>query len=193
MTGLMLAGGLVTWLLLTDGVRDIAFAMAFNLLPVYLKDVGGMSIQQVGWQMSFFGMAVMAVTLPAGWLADKKGERLAIALGFVLQFMGLMVFTRAATFVTFTCAWVLMGFGVGCMSPALSSLMSKSVPEKLRGTAFGFFSTSIGLISLPAPALGAQLWQRVNPRFPFIITAWVALLAIIPVWAKLRPQDEKDG
>ena len=193
MTGLVLAGGLVTWLLLTDGVRDVAYAMSFNLLPVYLKDIGGMSIQQVGWQQSFFGMAVMAVTLPAGWLADKKGERIAIVLGFALQFVGLMVFTRAGTFLGFALAWALMGFGVGFMSPAFSSLMSKAVPEKLRGTAFGLFSTSLGLVSLPAPAIGAQLWQRFNPRFPFIMTGWAALLAIIPVWWKLRPREDKEG
>jgi len=150
MTGLLLAGGLVTWLLLTDGVRDVAYALSFNLLPVYLQDIGGMSIQQVGWQQSFFGMAVMAVTIPAGWLADRKGERVAIALGFALQFLGLMIFTRAGTFLGFASAWAVMGLGVGFMSPAFSSLMSKAVPEKLRGTAFGLFSTSLGIISLPA-------------------------------------------
>jgi hypothetical protein len=56
------------------------------------------------------------------------------------------------------------------------------------------FSTSLGLVSLPAPAIGAQLWQRVGPQFPFRITAWAALLAVIPVWLKFKlPKGKEDG
>lgn len=77
------------------------------------------------------------------------------------------------------------------MSSAYSSLISKAVPEKLRGTAFGLFSTSLGLISLPAPAIGAMLWERFNPRLPFQITAAVVLLTILPVVFKFKlPQEE---
>ena len=192
MFGLLVGGGLVTWLLLTDGVRDVAYALSFNLFPVYLNDIGGISVQQIGWLESFFGMAMMLVTMPAGWLADKKGERLSIALGFVLQFAALMLFIRVSGFWGYAGAWALMGVGVGFMAPAFSSLTSKAVPEKLRGTAFGLFSTSLGVVSLPAPAIGAQLWQRFSPRLPFALTAWAALLAIVPVWLKFRNgKDEK--
>ncbi len=186
MVGMLLGGGLLTWILLTDGIRDVAYALSFNLLPLYLNDIGGLSIQQIGWLESFFGIAMMAITIPAGWLADKKGERLCIALGFILQFFAITTFIRVSGFWAYAASWVLLGLGVGLMSPAYNSLISKAVPEKVRGTAFGLFSTSLGLVSLPAPAIGAQLWQRVSPQFPFRITAWAALLAVIPVWLKFK-------
>jgi MFS family permease len=199
MTGLILAGGLITWILLTDGVRDVAFALSFNLLPLYLEDIGGLSIQQIGWLQSIFGIFMMAITIPAGWLADKRGERLGIALGFLLQFFALLTFLRVQGFWGYAGAWALLGLGVGLMSPAYQSLISKAVPDKVRGTAFGLFNTSLGLVSLPAPAIGAQLWERVSPRFPFTLTAWAALLAILPVWLKFKlptngaPQDVVRG
>jgi MFS family permease len=186
MAGLMLAGGLVTWLLLTDGARDVAFSLSFTLLPLYLQGIGGLSIQQIGWLESVFGVSMMLVTLPAGWLADKKGERLAIALGFVLQFFALIAFLRVSGFWGYAGAWSLLGLGVGLMAPAFQALISKAVPEKTRGTAFGLFHTSLGIVSLPAPAVGAQLWERVSPRFPFTLTALVTLLAVIPVWLKFK-------
>lgn len=186
MVGLVLAGGLVTWILITDGVRDIAFSMSFNLMPLYLQDIGGLSIQQIGWMESVFGVFTMLITAPAGWLADKRGERLAIMLGFGLQFSALLAFLKMSTFLGYMAAWGLLGLGVGMMSPAYQSLISKAVPEKLRGTAFGLFNTSLGVISLPAPAVGAQLWERVSPRFPFSITAWLGLLAVLPVWLKFK-------
>ena len=78
------------------------------------------------------------------------------------------------------------GMGVGIMMPAYQSLISKAVPQNLRGMAFGLFSTSLGIISLPAPWLGAQLWDRVSPQFPFTITAIALLLSIIPIWLKFK-------
>jgi len=186
MTGMVLAGGLITWILLTDGVRDVAYSLSFNLLPLYLDEIGGLSIQQIGWLESIFGIFMMLVTVPAGSLADKRGERLGIILGFALQFAALITFIRVSGFWGFASAWALLGLGVGMMSPAYQSLISKAVPQKVRGTAFGLFNTSLGLVSLPAPALGAQLWQRLGPRVPFSITAWAALIAILPVWLKFR-------
>ena len=72
------------------------------------------------------------------------------------------------------------------MSPAYNSLISKAVPEKVRGTAFGLFSTSLGLVSLPSPWIGAQLWERASPRVPFLVTGAAALVSILPAWAKFK-------
>jgi MFS family permease len=187
MVGMVLAGGLVTWILITDGVRDVAYALSFTLLPIYLQDIGGLSILQIGWLESIFGIFMMLVTLPAGWLADRKSERLAIVLGFFLQFLALVTFLRVTSFYGYAAAWALLGMGVGFVSPAYQALISKAVPEKVRGTAFGLFQTSLGVVSLPAPAIGAQLWARFSPRTPFSLTALLALLAIIPVWFKFKP------
>jgi len=193
MVGLVLAGGLVTWILITDGVQDIAYSLSFNLMPVYLNDFGGLSVQQIGWLESIFGVFMMLITVPAGVLADRKGERLGIILGFFLQFLALMVFIRVSTFWGFAGAWGLLGLGIGLMSPAFQSLISKAVPQNMRGTAFGLFSTSLGVVSLPAPLIGAQLWQQVGPKFPFMLTGWAALLAIIPVWFKFKTPKPANG
>jgi MFS family permease len=192
--GMILAGGLVTWILLTDGVRDVAFSMSFTLVPVYLQEFGGMSIQQIGWLESIFGIFMMLTTMPAGWLADKKGHRLPIMLGFLFDFLAMMTFIRVSDFIGYAVAWAFFGLGVGLMSPAYQSLISKAVPEKMLGTAFGFLQTSLGVVSLPAPWIGAQMWERVSPRFTFSLTAWLGLLAIIPVYFKFKlPEDDKQA
>jgi len=186
MIGMIGAGGLITWMLVTDGIRDIAYTMAFTLMPLYLEGIGGVSLQQIGWLNSAFGIANMIITIPAGWLADKKGEKLAIALGFLLNAGALFVFLSVSDFWGYARSWAIFGLGVGLMSPAYSSLISKAVPEHTRGTAFGLMQTSLGVFSLPAPAIGAQLYEKVGPRVPFSITTIIALLAVIPVWLKFQ-------
>jgi MFS family permease len=189
--GMIMAGGLVTWILLTDGVRDVAFLMSFTLIPVYLQEIGGMSIMQIGWLESIFGIFMMLTSMPAGWLADKKGHRLPIMLGFLFEFLAMMAFIRVSDFTGYAAAWALFGLGVGLMSPAYQSLISKAVPKQMLGTAFGFLQTSLGVVSLPAPWIGAQLWERVSPRFTFTLTAWAGLLAIIPVYFKFKLPENK--
>ncbi|MDX9955963.1 MAG: MFS transporter, partial [Anaerolineae bacterium] len=188
------AGGLLTWIFLTDGVRDVAFSMSFQLMPIYLEEFGSLSIQQIGWLHSIFGACYMAMSIPAGALADKTSERLAIAAGFAVQFVALLVFLYAGSFWGFAASWALFGIGVALMAPAYQALISKVVPDHLRGTAFGVLRSSLGVFSLPAPAIGAQLWERVSPRFPFQITAGAVLLSVIPVWLKFKlPRAEDKG
>lgn len=186
MFGLLLAGGVITWIMLTDGVRDIAYGLTGNLIPLYMDEIGGLNFQQIGVLGSIFGIAMMTVNIPAGWLADKKGERVGIVLGFLLHFFAILAFVQVQSFLGYVLSYTLFGMGVGVMSPAYNSLISKAVPAKMRGTAFGLFSTSLGLVSLPAPAIGAQLWERISPRFPFFITAFASLLSILPAWFKFK-------
>ncbi len=189
MLSLVFSGGVITWILLTDGVRDISFAISFNFMGLYMEQVAGMNFQQIGWSNGIFGLFMMIFMIPGGWLSDKTSERFGIALGFLVMTIAIgmiAVLPAASPFWMYATGWALAGTGVALVSPAYQSLISKAVPAHLRGTAFGLFSTSLGLVSLPAPMIGGWLWENVSPQFPFAITAFVSLLSIIPVWLKFK-------
>ena len=189
MVALVLTGGLFTWIMITDGVRDIFFNMSFSFLSVYMQDIASLSISQIGVMNSIFGIAMMAVMMPAGWLADKVGERVNIAISFFLlatTFIMIATAPPASPAWVYALGWVIAGIGVGLATPAYQSLISKAVPQHLRGVAFGLFSTSLGLVSLPAPVIGGYLWENISPQFPFYLTAIASLLSIIPVWLKFK-------
>jgi MFS family permease len=158
-------------------------------MPIYLQDIGDLTIQQIGLLDAVFGIFTMITTIPAGLLADKKGERVAIVMGFLLDSIAIFVLLQVNSFIGYAFAWALFGIGVGLMSPAFQSLISKAVPEKLRGTTFGLLQSSLGLFSLPAPAIGAHLWERFSPRLPFALTSVVALITTIPAWLKFKLSD----
>ncbi len=189
MFALILAGGLFTWILITDGVRDIFFNMSFSFLSVYMQDIAGLSILEIGTMSSIFGVAMMAVMIPAGWLADRVGERVNIAISFLFLAVSIgmiALLPPGSARLLYALGWVIAGIGVGLATPAYQSLISKAVPQHLRGVAFGLFSTSLGLVSLPAPLIGGYLWENVNPQFPFLLTALISLACIVPVWFKFR-------
>jgi MFS family permease len=191
--GLILAGGLFTWLLITDGVRDIFFNMSMSFLSVYMQDYARLTIGQIGLMNSLFGVAMIVIMMPAGWLSDKVGERVNITISFFFMAISIgmiAVVPEASPAWVYGLGWIIAGLAVGLATPAYQSLISKAVPERLRGVAFGLFSTSLGLVSLPAPLIGGFLWENVSPQFPFFLTAVASLLSMIPAWFKFKTSGD---
>ncbi len=194
MWGMIIGGGLLTWLLVTDGVRDVAFRLSGELQPLYLEQIGGLTVAQIGLLGSIFSISWMFTPILSGKLSDRYGERLPICAGFLLLFASMMVFLNTTLYAGFILSWVISGVGVGLLSPAYQSLVSKAVPHNMLGVFNGVFYSSIGLISLPAPYIGAYLWENFTPKLPFYITAFVALVTIIPSWLFFKlPEKKKES
>jgi DHA1 family multidrug resistance protein-like MFS transporter len=195
LVGMLLAGGVITWIFVTDGVSDIAFRLSGELQPLYLDQIGHISVQQIGLLGSISTLAMMFVPMLSGKLVDRYNERVPLVSGFLLVFTAFMVFIQAKSFSVFALSWIIFGIGGGLLGPAYQSLISKVVPAKMLGTFSGVFDSSRGFISLPAPWLGAQLWERISPQTPFIISALASLAILPPIWFKFRvpkaiPPDE---
>jgi MFS family permease len=191
MAGMILGGGVITWVFISDSVRDIAYNMSFQFEPLYLQNLMGLTNSQIGLLASFAALTTMVFMTAAGWLSDKKGERVGIVLGFALSAVGMIIFLTSRNIFGFAVAWIMYGLAHALIGPAYNALISKSVPNKLRGTAFGLFSTSIGVLSLPAPLVGSMLWNRVSPRAPFLVPLIATVLLLPVMWVKFR-LPEKD-
>lgn len=184
--GLLFAGGILTWIWITDGLLDTSFNLSSQLFPIYLSDIGHLTVEQIGLFTSFFGGACILGNFIGGWLTDQWSERTILTGGFALLAASLVVMVTSSSYFGFLLSRILMGLGDGVLSPAYSSLISRVVPEEKRGLAFGFFGTSLGILSLPMPWIGGQLWEKFSPQMPFWITA-VACLFVVPVaWFKFR-------
>ncbi len=186
MAGMILAGGVITWIFITDGVSDVAFRLSGELQPLYLEQIGHITIQQIGLLGSISTLSMMFVPMLSGKLVDRYSERVPLVGGFLMIFGAFMVFLQAESFLMFAVSWVIFGIGGGLLGPAYQSLISKVVPAKMLGTFSGVFDSSRGIISLPAPWLGAQLWERFSPQTPFLISALASLAILPPIWFKFR-------
>jgi len=194
MFGLLFAGGILTWIWISDAIGDTAFNMIGELLPIYLSDIGKLSVAHIGLLGSAWGAASIAGSFLGGWLIDKLSERKILGAGFMFIAIGLLfvVFSHSPTL--FLVARILDGLAEGLIMPSYNSLISKVVLENKRGLAFGFFGTSLGILSLPMPWIGARLWEKFTPQTPFWLTA-VACAFIVPiVWIKFKlPKQMSDA
>jgi hypothetical protein len=71
--GMVLAGGVVTWIFISDGVRDISFNLTGRLMPLYLENEMGLSLIEIGSLQSISAIVAMLLMTPAGILSDKRG------------------------------------------------------------------------------------------------------------------------
>lgn len=182
---LFIAGGVVTWILLVDGVRDIAFSLSYDLMPVYLSDIAGIGKEGIGLLFGLYGVASLLTLFPAGWLTDRTSERAVISAALVCVVCSRLVFAIAGSFWGFALSWMLLGVGASLFQPSGGALIARVVPSRLRGTFFGLFATTLSVFSLPAPWVGSQVWELIGPRFPFLITVVLGGLTILPAWHKL--------
>jgi MFS family permease len=186
-------GGIITWIFLTDGVRDAAYQLSREIEPLYLEQIGGLGAQEIGMVWSIFSIAMLATPVISGRMSDRYGERVPISAGFFLIFVAFSIFLNVTGFVPFAVVWAIFGLGVGLLSPAYSSLISKVVPHSRLGAFHGLFYGSIGLLSLPAPYLGTLMWEKIDPKAPFVVAAAVSVLTIIPIWLKFKAPENGDA
>jgi len=74
-------------------------------------------------------------------------------------------------------------------------MVADLVPGELRGTAYGAYNATIGLIAFPASLIAGLLWQGVGPwqgfgpSAPFLLGAALALTAAILMilWKPAHP------
>lgn len=198
MLALLVSGGLVSWILITDGIFDIGIKLSRDLMPVYLTEIGGLTKTAIGQLDGVNGLAWAVGSLVAGWYIERTSQRAGVATGLVLLAASQVIFAITLSPLGFGVSWALMGISGSILNPALNSLVAEGVPSRLRGITYGLLATSLGLISLPFPWIGAQIWTWIGPRAPFMLSAILALMAILPAWIKLippqtHPHEAQDG
>lgn len=193
MVAMVCAGGIMTWLFVSDGVSDVAVEIAARLKPLYLSNIIGLDNTHITSLMSLSSLATMVLMPVGGWVTDHAGERIAMVAGHTMFAASYAVFLLGTGYAHFVLVWLLSAAGGALIGPAYNSLVSKVVPLNMRGIAFGLLSTSLGVISLPSPYLGGLLWKAYGPRAPFVAPLVSSLVLAVLLWVKLAPVAMERG
>ena len=184
---LILAGGLFTWIFLIDGAFDIANQLSGDLLPLFMKSSGSQSESSIGILQGLSSLVMAVCMVPLGGIADRHGERLPIVGGCILWAVSILLLWLGRSFAVYVASFAISGLAGAALQPAMQSLTSKAVPQELRGLAYGFLGTSLGVFSFFAPAIGGALWKGFFPALPFLVSGALILAAALPAWARLGP------
>jgi MFS family permease len=115
---------------------------------------------------------------PVGVLSDHINRKTLLLFGWGLNavlYLGLAIAQDPWQ------VWLLVGgYGLylGTTQGVLLAMVADRVPERLRGTAFGFLNLLVGIALLPASLLAGWLWQAASPAAAFAVGSGFAVAAV---------------
>jgi MFS family permease len=133
-----------------------------------------------------FNLVAALISYPAGSLSDRWGRRNILLLSFVIFFVAYLGFARTGSVVVIAILFIFYGLFQGIFRSVGKAFASDFVPEHLRASGVGWYSTTLGLLQLVASVVAGLLWDRVgHPAVfyygaAFAVVGSVGLLTVIP-------------
>ena len=153
--------------MLAHFAHHLLTALPVPLLPL-IRDEFALDYTQSGLVISAFALAYGLGQLPAGWLADRTGPRLLIAIGISGVALAGFLVGLSQTYIMMLVFLALMGLVGGGYHPASPPLISASVEPKNRGRALGFHAIGGSASFFLAPLFAAAIATAWGWRGSFI-------------------------
>jgi EmrB/QacA subfamily drug resistance transporter len=146
-------------------------------LPDMATDLGT-SFSQLQWVVDVYALALAALVLGAGSLADLFGRRKLYLIGLVLFALASLASGLAPDAGFLIAARALQGIGGAVMFATTIALINTSYEGRDRGTAFGIWGAVVGASAALGPILGGALTE-LSWRWIFFVNLPVSVLAVV--------------
>ena len=177
------------WTLLTVSIATFMLLLDVTIVNVALPEIErdlGASLTDLQWVVDSYVLALAALTLMAGALADRLGRKLVFTAG-------LAAFTAASLFagfasdaLTLNLARGLQGIGGAAMFGTVLALIAQEFAPHERKTALGIWGASVGVGVAVGPLVGGVLVDSLGWEWIFFVNVPVGLLTIALALTKLR-------
>ena len=139
----------------------------------------GFTLLELGILSNVFSISAAVSQIPAGKLVDRYGGKQILVVSMIIYWLSLTGYLFARDLIGFLICRVLVGLSTSTRGPSFNTYISNNVPEGERGRVFGDLNGLMGLISFPAPILGAFLYEAYGFQAPILATLVPALTAIM--------------
>jgi MFS family permease len=161
---------------------------SFNLLPLYISDLGGAEAR-IGWIMGVYSLAAFIFLPVIGRWVERVGIKPLQVVGGATG----LVASASFVFLTelsplFSVLRILQGFGYSAFFVANLTLIAEIAPPRHRAETVGIFGIS-GLLTMGlAPAVGELVIQAYGYQVFFLFAASFSLAGLLVV-ALLKPPE----
>jgi MFS family permease len=145
----------------------------------------GLTVAGVLGMLIAFNLVYAALSGPLGALSDRVGRQRLIVGGWLVYSLLYLGFALSSQVWHIWTLYVLYGVYYAAVEGTAKAMVADLIPAEQRGTAYGLYNSTVGLMALPASLLAGVLWQGVGswggfgPSAPFLAGAGLALLAVL--------------
>ena len=176
--------GNVLWMSVVSFLNDAASEMIYPLLPIFLTGVMGAGAAFLGVIEGVAEASSSLLKLASGVFADRSGRR----KGLVAWGYGIAALARPLIAVA-TMPWQVLAIrfservGKGLRSAPRDAMLTESVPEEVRGAAFGIHRAADHAGAVAGPLLASALLLlmpgRMREVFAFALVPGLITLAVV--------------
>ncbi|CCH87314.1 Major facilitator permease [Modestobacter italicus] len=152
-----------------------------TIVNVALPDMAldlGTSFDQLQWVVDVYALALSALVLGAGSLADLYGRRKLYLAGLLLFAVASLACGLAPNAELLIVARAVQGIGGAAMLATTIALINTSYEGRDRGTAFGIWGAVVGAAAALGPILGGALTE-LSWRWIFFVNLPISVLAVV--------------
>jgi len=156
-----------------------------SFLILRTRDMGS-SLETTILIYAMFNLVAALISYPAGSLSDKWGRKNVLLASFVIFLIGYLGFAVSQNVLFVGALFVFYGLYQGIFRAIGKAFASDLVPEHLRASGVGWYSTAVGLLQLVASVVAGFLWDRVGHAVvfyygaAFAVAGCIGLLLLIP-------------
>ncbi|MFR9727326.1 MFS transporter [Streptomyces sp. MS19] len=156
-------------------------------LPDMVTDLGT-SFAALQWVVNIYALALAALVLGAGALADLAGHRRVAVAGLTVFAVSSLCCGLAPTTGVLIAARAAQGVGAAAMFATTFALINRSYTGPDRGTAYGIWGAVAGASAAVGPLLGGLLTGGASWRWIFLVNLPVSVAAVALCLTRL-PDD----
>jgi MFS family permease len=116
-----------------------------SFLILQTRDIGA-SFQATILTYAGFNLVAALISYPAGSFSDRWGRRNVLLMSFIIFFIAYLGFARERSVVLIATLFVFYGLFQGIFRSVGKAFASDLVPEHLRASGVGWYSTTVGLL-----------------------------------------------
>jgi predicted MFS family arabinose efflux permease len=155
------------------------------LLPWIQKDFS-LSYSQIGLFTGLYGLVAMAVSVPAGILAKRVGEKLALTGGLLGVAIGLLLLSQASTYGLALGSRVVWLIGYRVAFVCVMASIALVAPPEFRSRAMGILGAMASLASVIGAPFGTIIAEPYGWRGGIVGFAVMALVGAAVFWFAYR-------
>jgi MFS family permease len=139
----------------------------------------GVSLAKTILIYAVFNLVAALISYPAGFLSDRWGRKNILLSAFLIFFVAYLGFALTRNVALIAALFVFYGMYQGIFRAVGKAFATDFVPEELRASGIGWYSTTIGLLQLLASTIAGVLWDRVGHAAVFFYGAIFALVGAL--------------
>jgi EmrB/QacA subfamily drug resistance transporter len=143
------------------------------------------SFTDVQWTIDAYSLALAALLLPTGSLADILGRRRVFALGLAIFTVGSLLCGLATSGLELIIWRVVQGVGGATVFATSLALLAQTFQGRERGFAFGIWGAIAGVSSALGPLLGGVLTTEISWHWIFFVNLPIGAFAIFITLTKV--------